>query len=340
VETNAFPKPAFTADALVLAGCGRDMSLLVVERANEPAKGLFALPGGFVDPGEPPLLAALRELSEETGLELALYEAEPLTIRGRQGRDPRGWTLSQPYLFHLPEVRPVSAGDDARRAIWLPLTDLQELAFDHGAMLCEALGCFWPRMPTFRPRLAGIEPFGGSGPNGAEVTFYGGSFHPWHAGHGACVDLFPHPDKLVIVPDFSPFKERSPLHCQWRFLRQIAARTAASGCAVFPGFCGRETPNPTVGWLPRADYASIGFLVGEDNLVSLPRWQGAATLLHRLQHVYVAPRRAAAVDLKAARAWISDTHPGLKVTYLDDHAYRDLSSTGLRATTDDPIRGG
>ena len=77
----SYPKPSLTVDTVVLAGSGEHMSLLVIERGNPPYQGMFAFPGGFVDPYEPPLSAAIRELREETGLCLPAYRAMPLSLR-------------------------------------------------------------------------------------------------------------------------------------------------------------------------------------------------------------------------------------------------------------------
>ncbi|MDY0357963.1 MAG: NUDIX domain-containing protein [Sedimentisphaerales bacterium] len=59
--------PAAAVAALISDAEGR---LLIVERAQEPRKGTWDLPGGFVDPGESAEEALRREVREETGLEI------------------------------------------------------------------------------------------------------------------------------------------------------------------------------------------------------------------------------------------------------------------------------
>ncbi len=61
--------------AIVVKGDGDETSVLLVKRANPPFRGMWSLPGGHLEPGEPVLEAAARELKEETGI-----EAEPLGV--------------------------------------------------------------------------------------------------------------------------------------------------------------------------------------------------------------------------------------------------------------------
>ena len=65
---------------LIYDGRGR---LLLVRRANEPGRGLWSVPGGRVEPGEDDAAALVREMREETGLEVT---PGPLVGRVRRGR--------------------------------------------------------------------------------------------------------------------------------------------------------------------------------------------------------------------------------------------------------------
>lgn len=116
-----------TADALVL----KADHVLLVERKHHPGRGLWALPGGFVDPGERVLEAALRELAEETALEVpreallaALAERE---VFDHPFRSQRGRIITHLACFRLgpgplPAVHPQ---DDAAQAFWLPLAEVE-----------------------------------------------------------------------------------------------------------------------------------------------------------------------------------------------------------------------
>ncbi len=137
-----------TADVVVVAGEDPG-SVLLVQRRHPPFQGEWALPGGFVENREPTIEAARRELDEETGL----GSAGPLRLVGvydTPGRDPRGWTVSVAYRADPPRPEAVAGGDDAEDARWFPLEDLPPLAFDHAAIIADAvtLGPARPRPPA------------------------------------------------------------------------------------------------------------------------------------------------------------------------------------------------
>jgi 8-oxo-dGTP diphosphatase len=129
-------RPLLTVDVVVLTET-TPPSLLLVQRANAPFAGDWALPGGFVESGEMVADAAPRELAEETGL-----RAGPLRLLGvydTPGRDPRGWTVSVVYLASAPGELAVRGADDAADARWFNSTSLPPLAFDHSAIIADAL---------------------------------------------------------------------------------------------------------------------------------------------------------------------------------------------------------
>jgi 8-oxo-dGTP diphosphatase len=132
--------PALTVDLVLLAG-EPPGSVLLIERGNEPFKGSWALPGGFVESGERVHDAALRELAEETGISLAA-ETALLGVYDTPGRDPRGPTVSVTYVHRCAAELPATGGDDAARARWFALDALPPLAFDHDRVVADAAR--WP----------------------------------------------------------------------------------------------------------------------------------------------------------------------------------------------------
>jgi 8-oxo-dGTP diphosphatase len=109
--------------------------LLLIERRNEPFKGEYALPGGFMDIGETAEAAARRELKEETGIKAGrLYLAG---VYSDPGRDPRGHNISIAFASIIRATKP-KAGDDAASAVWVKDWMQLDLAFDHGQIARDA----------------------------------------------------------------------------------------------------------------------------------------------------------------------------------------------------------
>jgi 8-oxo-dGTP diphosphatase len=132
-----------TADVVALTLHPDDgLSVLVVRRGSAPFAGRWALPGGFVDPGEELVAAAARELQEETGVSTRRVRFEQLGAYGAPRRDPRGRVVSVAFLTGIPWTVAPEGGDDAAEAAWMPVSDARRprrLAFDHRAILEDAL---------------------------------------------------------------------------------------------------------------------------------------------------------------------------------------------------------
>jgi len=103
----------------------RQNQVLLVRRINEPFRGLWSLPAGFVDAGEDPSQAAQRECQEETGINIQNINLIS-TITGRE--HPRGADILLVYRAEIigGEIHP---GDDADQADFFPLDRLPPLAF-------------------------------------------------------------------------------------------------------------------------------------------------------------------------------------------------------------------
>ena len=133
-----FRNPALTVDGAVIVRRprpgGARHHVLLIQRAEDPFAGDWALPGGFVEYGEDPDHAVAREVEEETGL--AGLPFRQFRSFGSPDRDPRGHTVSIVYLAELVGEPPlVRAGDDAAEAQWFALDELPPLAFDHDRIL-------------------------------------------------------------------------------------------------------------------------------------------------------------------------------------------------------------
>jgi 8-oxo-dGTP diphosphatase len=135
-HTYEYARPSVTVDIVVVTREAQPRVLLI-RRKKEPFAGAWAIPGGFVDPGETLAAAAERELREETGVEIVALEQ--LAAFGDPGRDPRGWTVSVAFLARVDPNTSATAADDAAAVEWHPLGALpQTLAFDHDKILARA----------------------------------------------------------------------------------------------------------------------------------------------------------------------------------------------------------
>lgn len=137
-HTYVHPRPALAVDCVVFGLDDQDLKVLLIQRDLEPFAGRWALPGGFVRGDETLDQAALRELSEETGVSRVYLEQ--LYTFGDPARDPRERVVSVAYyaLVRLSDHR-IQAATDARDAAWYRTGELPALAFDHRRILDLAL---------------------------------------------------------------------------------------------------------------------------------------------------------------------------------------------------------
>ncbi len=136
---SAYWHPAVTVDAVVFGydEAEGELSVLLIERGEEPFKGKWALPGGFVTQEDESVEAAVeRELREETNVtDIYLKEFKTFSKIGRDPR-PNERVISVAFLALVDKNNfEVKGGDDARNAQWFLLKDLPELAFDHADMV-------------------------------------------------------------------------------------------------------------------------------------------------------------------------------------------------------------
>ena len=127
--TYEYPRPSVCVDIIVLCKIEDQILILLIERKHPPFENYWALPGGFIEMDETLEQSALRELHEETGLQLK--KLKQFAAYGDPGRDPRGRTVSIIYYaFIEKQINPI-AGDDASKAKWFNIEEIPALAFDH-----------------------------------------------------------------------------------------------------------------------------------------------------------------------------------------------------------------
>lgn len=147
-DVAPYPPTFFTVDSVVVQGG----HILLVKRKFAPGKGLWALPGGFVNKNETVRDACIRELREETGLKVPvpvlngsityekLFDAPDRSLRGR--------TLTQAFLIELvggdSKLPRVKGCDDASHAQWFTINEVlgmsAELFEDHYSIIQTMIG--------------------------------------------------------------------------------------------------------------------------------------------------------------------------------------------------------
>ncbi|MCL9798229.1 NUDIX hydrolase [Frankia sp. AgKG'84/4] len=133
---------AVSVDLVLLTVRHDELHVLLVRRGIAPHRDRWALPGGFVRPGEDLADAAVRELAEETGVRQPPTHLEQLATYGTPGRDPRGRVVTVAFLALVPQSHSPVAGTDAAASHWAPVAaadDPPGLAFDHAAILADGL---------------------------------------------------------------------------------------------------------------------------------------------------------------------------------------------------------
>lgn len=142
----AYPPVFVTADSVVI----QSGHVLMIKRKAEPGKGLWALPGGFLDADTDRSVqsAAIRELKEETGIKVPV----PVLIGSIKGnrvfdaikRSARGRTITHAFHIELTdgELPKVKGSDDAEKARWVPISELksEECFEDHWDIITWAIG--------------------------------------------------------------------------------------------------------------------------------------------------------------------------------------------------------
>jgi bifunctional NMN adenylyltransferase/nudix hydrolase len=123
-----FPPTFMTVDAVVV----QSGHILLVKRGDMPGKGLWALPGGFLNQEETMLDGAIRELKEETKIKVPIPVLKGSIKESKTfdapNRSARGRTITQAFFIDLGvgELPKVKGSDDAEKAFWVPFKDVKQ----------------------------------------------------------------------------------------------------------------------------------------------------------------------------------------------------------------------
>lgn len=126
-QTGRYPIVFQTVDNVVVY----KGNVLLVLRRSKPGKGLWALPGGFLEANETLLDSAVRELREETKLKVKPEWLVDQDTFDAPQRSLRGRTITRTFLWKIPDWRDVpqvKADSDAAKAKWFPIAKVRMMA--------------------------------------------------------------------------------------------------------------------------------------------------------------------------------------------------------------------
>lgn len=138
-DIHKFDIPLTSVDMTIFTIENDLLKVLLVKRAQFPAKGEWALPGGFINLKTDLTLndTASRKLEEKTGVNIS--HLEQVATYGSAKRDPRGWSVTIAYMALISSKNITLTTDkSSEEVIWLPIEEIQknhQLAFDHNIIL-------------------------------------------------------------------------------------------------------------------------------------------------------------------------------------------------------------
>lgn len=162
------------------------------------------------------------------------------------------------------------------------------------------------------------------------VTFFGGSFNPFHEGHRACLDLCPEKN-ILIVPDHNPFKDVGEQENELENFSKLASDLKDTDYSLYPGFLLKNEKNPTSSWLPQVKMQEKNLLMGDDSFMDLLKWKNPEVIAKSLTKLYVVPRHFTKKDYVVIERELLKWNADLEVHYLDEHPYMNISSTEIRS---------
>jgi len=151
-SSNRQRYPAVSVNVVVFSIVEDELNVLLAKRKFAPFRGMWAIPGSFLEMEESLDEAAIRELAEKTGV--TGIELEQFSAYNDPGRDPRMNVVTVAYytLLYIDAIqrRP---GDDAAETHWFSISHLPKLAFDHQKILEHALAHLQTKLQCLDIRL-------------------------------------------------------------------------------------------------------------------------------------------------------------------------------------------
>jgi ADP-ribose pyrophosphatase YjhB (NUDIX family) len=135
VVESTRPAPLHVTLAVVFQVRAGALQVLMWQRARPPFEGRWALPGGFLEPGEKLEESIRRHLATKVDVR-ELAHLEQLATRSDPGRNPLAWELATAYLGLVPSDLDPEVPSDTT---WHPVDALPPSAYDHGEIVDEGI---------------------------------------------------------------------------------------------------------------------------------------------------------------------------------------------------------
>jgi 8-oxo-dGTP diphosphatase len=136
--TSEYVAPILTADSIIFQLTDNKLCVLLIQRATDPFKGSYALPGGYNAAGETTQDAMYRVLLAKGGVgKEDLGYVQQLYTFDTVARDPRGHAVSVTYMGLGKDIVPVSS-KTTQNPQFFPVTDLPKVAYDHADIITYA----------------------------------------------------------------------------------------------------------------------------------------------------------------------------------------------------------
>jgi len=138
-DIHEFDIPLTSVDMTIFTVEEEVLKVLLVKRAQHPAMGQWALPGGFINIKDDATLdhTASRKLEEKTGVNIS--HLEQVSSFGSSSRDPRGWSVTIAYMALISNTNIcLQTNESSEDIVWVPIADVDKnypLAFDHQDIL-------------------------------------------------------------------------------------------------------------------------------------------------------------------------------------------------------------
>lgn len=168
------------------------------------------------------------------------------------------------------------------------------------------------------------------------LTFFSGSFNPWHQGHEECLrQVYTLEKNIVVMPDYSPWKENiidKPIDELLKLANHL--RKKFLNINLYPCIWAQDRRNPTSDFVEKINWDSgIHWIMGEDTFSGLLRWSRSDLFLSKIKKIYICPRSLSAQmrsEFEQTKSELTKKYKNLELIMLSHHEFEDLSSTLLR----------